>query len=60
MTDETFWEIVRARFDRDRSYSADRDPAALRKLAADEAVHIVTAIARALGLTPPPLPALPR
>ncbi len=47
-------EIARAGFERDRSYFADRDPAALTKLAAEEAVHIMGAIARALDMTPPP------
>ncbi|OPG12007.1 hypothetical protein B1L11_16720 [Microbispora sp. GKU 823] len=47
-------EIAKATFERDRSYFADRDPAGLAKLAAEEAAHIMGAIARALGMTPPP------
>lgn len=54
-------EMAKARFERDRSYFSDRDRAALAKLAAEEAAHIMATIAKALGMTPPPpLPAPPR
>ncbi|WP_185949399.1 DUF4240 domain-containing protein [Microbispora sp. KK1-11] len=46
--------IARAEFRMGRSYFADRDPAALTKLAVEETAHIMDAIARALDMTPPP------
>lgn len=47
-------DIARAKFEMDRSYFADRDPAALRRLVSGEAAHIMSTIARQLRMTPPP------
>nr|WP_223167515.1 hypothetical protein [Nonomuraea sp. SYSU D8015] len=46
--------IAKAHFEMDRSYLADRDPAALKNLAVDEAARLTKAIAEALRMTSPP------
>jgi hypothetical protein len=51
--------IAKADFEMDRSYLADRDPAALRRLVSEEASRITSTIAGEFRMTPPPaLPSL--